>query len=222
MEWKGIMGMIYRACEWIMLLAYINILWILFTIMGAVVFGIFPATAAMFAIIRKWLIDKNNDSVFKTFWNYYRTEFIKTNILGSLLFVAGFILFLDLKIIELQNEFFQMIFLLILFLFAITYTVIVVYIFPVFVHYDLKMFEYIKNALLIGIANPIRTVLILTCLITAYFILRAAPGLLPFFSGSLFSIIVMTFACQSFNKIERVKNNIVSNEDKKMNNPHRV
>jgi uncharacterized membrane protein YesL len=86
----------------------------------------------------------------------------------------------------------------------------------------LKMFEYIKNALLIGIANPIRTVLILTCLITAYFILRAAPGLLPFFSGSLFSIIVMTFACQSFNKIERVKNNIVSNEDKKMNNPHRV
>jgi uncharacterized membrane protein YesL len=36
------------------------------------------------------------------------------------------------------------------------------------------------------------------------------PGLLPFFSGSLLSILLMTFAYQSINKIERLKNNLAA------------
>jgi uncharacterized membrane protein YesL len=213
MEWKGILGLIFRMSEWIMLLAYLNILWILFTLLGAVVFGIFPATAAMFAVIRKWLIGKNDVPVFKTFWNYYRAEFLKTNLLGLMFFVTGFILYLDFKIIEFQNEFIHRIFLIVMFLSTGIYTVILIYIFPVFVHYDLKLLQYIKNAFLIGVANPIRTALMILCLITAFFVLRMAPGLLPFFSGSLLSIVMMTFAYQSINKIERTKNNLAVSND---------
>ena len=36
---EGLIGGIYRYSEWIMRLAYINILWILFTLLGLVVFG---------------------------------------------------------------------------------------------------------------------------------------------------------------------------------------
>lgn len=213
MEWKGILGVIFRLCEWIMLLAYLNILWILFTLLGAVVFGIFPATAAMFAVIRKWLIGKNDVPVFKTFWNNYRAEFFKTNLLGLIFFVTGFILYLDFKIIEFHNEFIHRIFLIVMFLFTGIYTVILIYIFPVFVHYDLKILQYIKNAFLIGVANPIRTALMILCLITSFFVLRMAPGLLPFFSGSLLSIVIMTFAYQSINKIEQTKNNLAVSND---------
>ncbi|WP_223591941.1 YesL family protein [Neobacillus bataviensis] len=205
MEWKGILGLIFRTCEWIMLLAYLNILWILFTLLGAVVFGIFPATAAMFAVIRKWLISKHDVPVLKTFWTYYRGEFLKTNQLGLMFFVTGLILYLDFKIIDFQNEFIHKIFLIVLFLFTSVYAVTFIYIFPVFVQYDLKLLQYVKNAFLIGIANPIRTAMMVVCLITAFFVLRLAPGLLPFFSGSLLSIVMMTFAYQSINKIEHKK-----------------
>ncbi|MFP5114651.1 YesL family protein [Bacillaceae bacterium C204] len=213
MEWKGILGLIFRTCEWIMLLAYLNILWILFTVLGAVAFGIFPATAAMFAVIRKWLIGKNDIPVFKTFWNYYRAEFFKTNGLGLMFFITGLILYLDFKIIDFQNELINRIFMIVTFVFTSIYTVILIYIFPVFVHYDLKLLQYVKHAFLIGVANPIRTALMVLCLITAYFMLRMVPGLLPFFSGSLLSILLMTFAYQSINKIERIKNNLAASND---------
>ncbi|MEH7503572.1 YesL family protein [Neobacillus drentensis] len=213
MEWKGILGLIFRTCEWIMLLAYLNILWILFTLLGAVAFGIFPATAAMFAVIRKWLIGKNDIPVFKTFWNYYRTEFFKTNLLGLMFFITGLILYLDFKIIDFQSELINRIFMIVTFLFTSIYTVILIYIFPVFVHYDLKLLQYVKNAFLIGVASPIRTAMMVLCLITAYFMLRMVPGLLPFFSGSLLSILLMTFAYQSINKIEQRKNNLAASND---------
>jgi uncharacterized membrane protein YesL len=196
-----------------MLLAYVNILWLIFTLLGAVIFGLFPATAAMFAIIRKWLIGKEDVPVFKTFWNYYRDEFFKTNALGLIFSVTGLLLYLDFKIIDFHNEVFNRIFLTVMFLFASIYTVILLYIFPVFVHYDLKLLQYIKNAFLIGIANPIRTALMVLCLITAYYGLKIAPGLLPFFSGSLLSILLMTFAYQSINKVERIKNHLAADDE---------
>ncbi|BDG36084.1 DUF624 domain-containing protein [Saccharococcus caldoxylosilyticus] len=49
-------GKLYRVCEWITRLACINILWMLFTLAGLIVFGIAPATVALFTIVRKWLV----------------------------------------------------------------------------------------------------------------------------------------------------------------------
>lgn len=36
MELNGLMGVLYRFAEWIMRLAYANLLWILFTLTGLV------------------------------------------------------------------------------------------------------------------------------------------------------------------------------------------
>src|SRR5436190_181234 len=54
---------VYTFCDWIARLAYINLLWILFTLSGFVVFGFFPATIAMLATLRQF-IRKNHPPVF--------------------------------------------------------------------------------------------------------------------------------------------------------------
>lgn len=46
-----------------------------FTLLGLGVFGIMPATAALFAVMRKWIQGQDNVPVLKTFWQEYKGEF---------------------------------------------------------------------------------------------------------------------------------------------------
>src|SRR4051812_16513904 len=96
MEMNRLLTGIYNLCRWITHFAYLNILWILFTLAGAVVLGIVPSTVAMFAVARKTAMGEEDIPVFKTFWRTYRTEFIRANGLGLLLTAIGLIWYFDL------------------------------------------------------------------------------------------------------------------------------
>ncbi|KPC99769.1 hypothetical protein LR69_02005 [Geobacillus sp. BCO2] len=83
-------GKLYRACEWITRLAYINLLWLVFTVFGLVILGIAPATVALFTIVRKWLLFHDHDvPVLKTFVRTYKGEFWRANRIGLLLMAAA-------------------------------------------------------------------------------------------------------------------------------------
>ena len=56
-----------RFCTWVMRLAYLNVLWILFSLAGLVVFGLMPATAAMFTVAREWAKGNTDAPVFSVF-----------------------------------------------------------------------------------------------------------------------------------------------------------
>ena len=99
MQLGGFSGGIYSLCNWFVRLAYINILWILFSLAGLVIFGFFPATIAMLATLRQYL-QKNDPPVFKTFWNYYKTEFFASNKLGAIIVVIGLILFINTNFLQ--------------------------------------------------------------------------------------------------------------------------
>ncbi len=49
------MSALNKAFEWITKIAYLNLLWLGFTLLGLIIFGIFPATAATFTVARKWV-----------------------------------------------------------------------------------------------------------------------------------------------------------------------
>src|SRR5699024_8438852 len=70
----------YRFSVWTLRLAYVNFCWILFTLLGLVLFGFMPATAAMFSIVRKWIGQRRHSSFYnisKTFQEkLYRNEWI--------------------------------------------------------------------------------------------------------------------------------------------------
>ncbi|OYD08457.1 YesL family protein [Paludifilum halophilum] len=203
MELGGLMGVLYRISEWIMRLAYVNLLWILFTLVGLVLFGAVPATAAMFQVIRKWVMGNGDIPIFATFWKTYRSEFITVNLLWLILVGIGFVLYVDFLYFGSMGGFaFQWLQFAIVSVFLM-YLITLMYIFPVFVHYELKTLQFIKYAFILGITNPLQTLMMAIGGVAVCLMIRYFPGLLPFFSGSVLAFLWMWLAYQAFCKIER-------------------
>lgn len=201
MELSGWAGTFYRVGDWLMRLAYVNILWMLFTGVGLVIFGFFPATAAMFAVTRKWVMGDADIPVFQTFWSYYKKEFKKSNILGFFIVVIGLILYIDLQILPAGGlSFFLLKWALIILSFI--FMIMLVYFFPIYVHFDFPLSQYFKYPLIMIIVAPLQTILLLASTYGVYLLMATIPGLIPFFGGSLISFVWLWII---LNFLERVK-----------------
>ncbi|KAA0550187.1 DUF624 domain-containing protein [Bacillus sp. BGMRC 2118] len=90
---------LYRACEWIMKFAYLNILWVVFSLVGLLVLGLFPSTTAMLAVCRKWIMKQPDIPIFKTFWETYKKDWIISNIIGAVLIVSSYFIYIEASIV---------------------------------------------------------------------------------------------------------------------------
>jgi uncharacterized membrane protein YesL len=202
MEMNRLLTGIYSLCKWITHFAYLNILWVLFTVLGAVILGIVPSTVAMFAVARKTAMGHEDVKVFHTFWNTYRKEFLKANGVGFLLIVIGLIWYFDLHffrqfdgaVFTFLNYFMMMV--------GLVYLILLLYIFPVYVHYDLKIFQYITQALKIGFIKPASVIFMFVGSLCTYYFLIYLPGLIPIFGITFFVYFNMWVAYKSFENIE--------------------
>src|SRR5699024_3066863 len=77
---------------WIVKLAYLIILWLLFCILGGGIFGWAPATVGLFTILSKWR-NGRKCAIFPMFYSTYKKEFISSNISGVIILFLS-ILFL--------------------------------------------------------------------------------------------------------------------------------
>lgn len=202
MQMGGLMGGFYRISEWILRLFYVNLLWVVFLFPGLIVFGLFPSTAAMFAVVRKWVRGEPDIAVFKTFWQSYKAEFIKSNLIGLVLVLITYVFYIDFQFIQLStNGVVRTLHIPLLIIFFLS-ALISLYVFPVFVHYDVKIFQVFKNSFLLMIMFPLVTVsMVVTCL-GVYWIMMRIPGLIPLFGGSLFAFVLTWGANLTFNRLE--------------------
>ncbi|OQM45786.1 hypothetical protein B6A27_08995 [Anoxybacillus sp. UARK-01] len=194
---------LYSACDWIVKLAYLNLLWICFSCIGMIVAGVAPASVALFTVVRKWMMGKMDFPVFRTFFATYKKEFLPSNMIGLLLGGTAYILYIDFWFIVNAEEWLQTIFSLFFFIALIFYVITAVYIFPVYVHYQLRFRQYMKCAFFIGIANPFITLAMLTGIILLTIFFLYVPSFLPFFGASAFSLVLMSGALWSFQKNSR-------------------
>ncbi|CAH1225906.1 hypothetical protein PAECIP111893_05302 [Paenibacillus plantiphilus] len=215
MEMKGMMGGLYKISEWIMRLFVINITWILcsapyilllgpvFTtateshgialILSSIVapFTLFPATAAMFAVARKWVMGETDVPLLRTFFRGYKENY-KQSMIGGIVFVLLLgILIADMKIYwtELQSlKFVSYLFIGLLILISVS----LINFFSMVVHYHMKTRHLLRNAVLLTIGRPIRTLSTIVMCGVIIFISFSSPKLMfiiPFFSGSLIAVI---------------------------------
>lgn len=204
MEFEGLTGKFLRISEVISKLAYVNLLWILFTILGFGLLGFMPATVALFAVTRKWVIGEQDIPVFSTYWKTYRREFLKSNLLGIALFVIGFILYVDLAFLPSDGIFYTLLRFGII-ICSFLFFIVLLYIFPVYVHYDWKNKLYLKYALLLGASYPHFTFSMIVGIAGLYFILMLIPGIIPLFSISILAYITMWVSYRVFKKVERTQ-----------------
>lgn len=195
------MTAVMKACEWITKVAYLNILWIGFTILGLIVIGFFPATASTFTVARKWVTGNTDVPLFKTFYRAYKDALVASNILGYIVVLVGYVLYLDFLFITVApSDSVSILTIPFLFL-SILYFLTALYIFPVYVFFDMKIWQAMKSAFFIMILNPISTIIMALGVFGITYVLWQFQGLAIFFSMSLLSIALMMPAHKAFTKI---------------------
>ncbi|QUL56985.1 DUF624 domain-containing protein [Paenibacillus tritici] len=185
MEFKGAMGGLYRITEWITRIAFSNILWALCSIpflfagimkilmlgsgaggpneqimlnwvLGVFApFTVFPATSALFTVVRKWVMGNTDVSTFRTFFQGYKENYLKS-MLGGLIYTLLFVvMYVDVTVYMTQMANFKIVGILMLVLMIILFVSMFNF-FSIVVHYQMTFKEVVTNSILLTIARPIR------------------------------------------------------------------
>lgn len=202
-ELNGAMGRLYNGMEWLSKLVYIQFLWVLGSVVGLVIGGVFPATMAMFAVLRKMIQGDDDFSFFKTFWASFRAVFWKANALGVIVAFFSFVLYFYLTLMKsLDGALFVFLYIGLL---SFTFIFIVANLFlgPVFSHYELPFLQYLKMSLFFGFSCPFHGISMVGGLVAIYYLMAFIPGLLPFLSVSLLAWFLMYMANLAFHKTQQ-------------------
>ena len=181
---------------------YLNFLWLFFSAIGLFVFGIFPATIALFTIIRQFHLDIEKP-ITRTFWEVYKTEWLRGNGYAAISYIIVLILAIDFYAIYMVDSLSFLLMPTIIIAFLIFGTLF--FFFPVYVHFDLAFLAMIKQAFLFTVTSPFTVILNALSIVLIYGLFNIMPGAIPLFAGSMLSWFVMKFSLRSFKKIEQRK-----------------
>ncbi|OCT11965.1 hypothetical protein A8709_29325 [Paenibacillus pectinilyticus] len=222
MEFKGVMGGLYRISEWIMRFSVINLLWLVcsipvffFLFMGMVSqtpdalkatlpilavlapFTLFPATTAMFAVARKWVTGEEDVPLLKTFFRGYKDNYLQS-MLGGIFFVLIYVIIAVNYFFYLKQGSSLRVLAVLFIAFTVIMTIALFNFFSIIVHLHMKIFQIVKNSILITIGNPINSIVLLICNAVIVYICLTKFNffLVVFFMGA----IVATFSFWQFNR----------------------
>ena len=195
---KGLHNKLNDVGEWIYRLIFLNFLWMGFTILGLGVLGIFPATNALFSVLRKYLLNKKDVKIASDFYHFYRKDFLKSNALGYVLSLIAAVIWIDFRYFMSITNFGMFIvgnLMLVLVAFLLLALCVV---FPIFSHYEMSLGQYIKNALLYPFTHLLTMLLLVISIILFDLIVYQVPGFLPFIGISFPCFIMMKILLPKF------------------------
>ena len=120
----------------------LNIIWLFFSLP---IITVGPATAAMYAVVRKWHLDQEQ-SVIRCFLHEFRSYFKQGIVIGTAWVFLGCLLAVDIVFFLNIPSNLRVVLLAIAVLVFVLYSMTSAFLFPVWVHYQLKGFILIKQA----------------------------------------------------------------------------
>jgi len=192
-------------CRLVTYFAILNLLWIGCTLLGGIILGLAPSTVAMYAVARKTASGEEDIAVVKTFWSVYRREFLRSNGLALTLTVIGLVWYFDLNFFRQFEGTFFTIMNYVMMMVGLAFIILLSYILPVYVHYDMKLIQYLKQALLIGFLQPGNLILMMIGTLSTYYFFIYFPGFIPIFGLTIFVHLNMWLAYKCFHSIENSK-----------------
>ncbi|WP_166786677.1 YesL family protein [Jeotgalibacillus salarius] len=198
------MNGLYTLCEWIAKGAWLNLIWLGYLLGGLVLFSAVPAAFAAFTVIRKWLRGETDLKTWQTFHQAFTQACRKswkpmTLFTVVLLLVAAQFIYFAMQEVIHPVQFTAGVF------FIILIGVIVLYLFPVWVHYDLTFIQMVKQAALIALISPLHTLFMAFSSAALILVFLAMPALFPFFGLVTFAAATMVPAYHRFVQISRTK-----------------
>ena len=146
---------LYRWLDVVANFFLLNVLWLLACVP---LITIFPATAALFAVVRDWVRGKETGFLMP-FFGYMRENLGQSLVVGLVWTVVGLVLVADFLFVRSITSWVRTPLLVLLFLVGLVYWGTAVNLFPVMVHYRAGWLQIIKNSFLIAFSSPLMTVL---------------------------------------------------------------
>lgn len=187
---------VYRVLEIFTAFLLLNIIWVLLCLL---IVPMFPATAAMFGVVRKWKSEGIDDGLVKPFFQLLKENWKKSIKVGVIWSLLGFILAVDFYLMnELQFQGKTVMISLLLFC-IILYLFTTIYLFPIFVNYELSIKSILKNALFYSLGKIGTTLLTFVTIALILIIVYFFPMLLLIF-GSLIAFTTYSICSNSFER----------------------
>jgi uncharacterized membrane protein YesL len=240
LEFRGIMGGFYRISEWIMRLSVINVLWVIcalpFFVFGLSIlqaesldqllstlillavlspFTLFPSTAAMYCVARKWLTGEEDAPLFKTFFRGYKENFVQSMLGGIIYTLIAVVLYTNFRYYGSQGGMLGVLRFVVLTL-TVVISISLFHFFSILSHLHMTMLQILKSSLLITIGNPIRSItMVIGNGLVLYFSFTQFTFLIPFFMGSLIAVISFWHFNLIFGKLQITQQRMAEEEAEK-------
>ncbi|GAA4058666.1 YesL family protein [Amphibacillus indicireducens] len=161
----------------------------------------FPATVALFSVTRSMIINNDYEKVIKKFFTSIKENWLEANLLGYLFSLILFVLYFNIKVIHLIEI--RLLYVSVMSVTLIVGVLVIIsfaYVFSVFVHFKFKWWRYPKYALILTIAKPFNTILLILLLVLVLYLYYIVPPLLFLQGMGLIVYIIMKIASFSFPK----------------------
>jgi uncharacterized membrane protein YesL len=178
----------------------LNLLWLL---MCLPVLTIFPATAALFGVVREWRRDPDSP-FYLSFFYRFREMGAQSFCLGLVWTLFGAMLLLNGVLIGEMSPSLQLPLLVLLCLWAVIYLSASVYLLPLLVTYQSSWWELIRNAVILSLTQFGTTVLCLLVLALAIAAFFGLPATI-LISGSVTAHVLYALCARAFRRVEALK-----------------
>lgn|SRR5690606_2437750 len=190
---------IYIFLEKLSNIFILNLIWVIACIP---IVTIFPATAAMHSVIRQWKI-KGETTVLKPFIKQFKLNFKQSFLVGLLWIPFAVLLYVDYIFVIQTQSGLRLALLIPLFLIALLFTFMSAFLFPVMVHYNLRIRDVLKNTFIISLAYFPTTLLVLIASVALFFVFLIIPPL-ALFIFAFIAFVNYSLCHRCFEKIERL------------------
>ena len=171
----------YSFFDTLLWIACLNLLWVLFTLLGLGVLGAGPATAAAQILVRRRARGEAAP-LSRTFTREYCRNFGRANALALPVMLVAVALILNWNYFSGAGGFMSQLVATGTFVGAIFLSGAVCYLFPMYARYELPLGQYLMTCSRFAVRHLAGTVILLFVTAAAVYASRALPGLIPFFS----------------------------------------
>ncbi len=153
----------------------------------------------MFSVAREWAKGNTDAPVFSVFFGRLKGV-AGAQILGLIVVTAGLFLFADMRIAAQMN---QPVLVNVFLSISLIFAFVVLYVFPVFSHFDVKIREVLSISFLIAFSRPAVTLMMAAGAVGVLFLVLFHVTFLLFFSGSLLSLIITKLSFKAFRSMDQ-------------------
>lgn len=187
----------YRYLEVFSAFLFLSVVWFVACLP---VFTVFPATAALFAVVREWVNRGEFDGAVRGFFAFFRANFWQSLGVGLLWTLLGALLAINLLLVGGMPNVLRIplyVFFLSASLFYVTTSA---FLFPVLVNFDADWRTVLKNSFLLSLSQLPTTLACLAVFATAVFLVLVVP-VAALFAGSLTAYAVYRLCARTFGKV---------------------